>query len=52
MFGYYVLLVDGSTHFWEGLDRSSEYWAVFRSFAAVMKQQKSVAPGRAQPLEF
>lgn len=37
MFGYYVGLIDESDAFWEGLDRDSEYWQVFREFAAKMK---------------
>jgi hypothetical protein len=36
MFGYYVLLTDRSEHFWEGLDRPSVYWSVFRRFASSM----------------
>lgn len=43
MFGYYVLLVDRSEHFWEGLDRNSVYWEVFRRFAQQMKSVKSDA---------
>lgn len=43
MFGYYVLLVDRSEHFWEGLDRNSVYWEVFRQFAQQMKSVKSDA---------
>ncbi len=37
MFGYYVLLTDECEPFWEGLDRSSQYWTVFRRFAKDMK---------------
>jgi hypothetical protein len=51
MFGYYVLLVDGSQHFWEDLDRSSEYWALFRTFASRMKRQRGVAT-QAKELTF
>ena len=40
MFGYYVLLVDRSEHFWDGLDRKSVYWEVFRQFAAQMRAIK------------
>lgn len=43
MFGYYVLLVDRSEHFWEGLDRNSVYWQVFRGFAEQMRSVKSDA---------
>lgn len=38
MFGYYVLLCKRSKHFWEGLDRESVYWSVFRRFAAEMER--------------
>ena len=51
MFGYYVLLVDGSEHFWEGLDKGSQYWALFRAFASRMKRQKGVAT-QAKELTF
>jgi len=44
MFGYYVLLVDSSTHFWEELDKSSEYWSLFRAFARTMQAQKGLPP--------
>lgn len=46
MFGYYVLLVDRSEHFWEGLDRQSVYWEVFRQFAAQMRSVKGHALAR------
>ncbi len=44
MFGYYVLLAAKSLHFWEGLDKDSQYWTVFRKFAEEMQdmsQRKS-----------
>lgn len=37
MFGYYVLLTDRCDLFWEGLDRESQYWSVFRRFSADME---------------
>jgi len=37
MFGYYATLCWQSTNFWRGLDRESNYWALFRDFAAQMK---------------
>ncbi len=43
MFGYYVRLVDRSEHFWEGLDRDSVYWQVFRQFAHQMRVVKEDA---------
>lgn len=39
MFGYYVRLVDSSKYFWEGLDKDSEYWTLFRTFAKTMDKQ-------------
>lgn len=52
MFGYYVLLCQRSEPFWHGLDRSSQYWSLFRQFAAEMERQGTKAlPGR-QPLRF
>ena len=38
MFGYYVLLTARSQHFWEGLDRDSQYWTVFRGFSDEMER--------------
>ncbi len=52
MFGYYVLLVDGCDPFWEGLDRTSEYWSVFRVFAQTMKMQQGIASRNPQELRF
>ena len=37
MFGYYVILIDDCEKFWEGLDRQSDYWVVFRAFAQRMR---------------
>ena len=37
MFGYYVLLCSQSDYFWEGLDRNSVYWSLFRRFSAEMQ---------------
>lgn len=52
MFGYYVLLCHKSQNFWSGLDRTSQYWTVFRSFASEMEQLgNQVLPVR-QPLRF
>jgi hypothetical protein len=51
MFGYYVLLADASGHFWSGLDRDSQYWAVFREFAQEMRAI-SESPGTKEPLRF
>jgi hypothetical protein len=36
MFGYYVLLTDRCESFWDGLDRESQYWSVYRRFAKDM----------------
>jgi hypothetical protein len=37
MFGYYVILCWKSENFWEGLDRESIYWTLFRDFAEQMR---------------
>lgn len=52
MFGYYVLLVDGSENFWDGLDKKSDYWAVFRSFAYAMRSQSEHITENAKDLAF
>jgi hypothetical protein len=47
MFGYYVLLTEGCDNFWDGLDRDSQYWSVFRQFAQMMRemnQGKTLSP--------
>ncbi len=44
MFGYYVLLTARSVHFWEGLDRDSVYWTVFRDLAANMQDMQTETP--------
>ncbi len=51
MFGYYVLLAAKSEHFWAGLDKNSEYWAVFRKFAKEMSEMKET-PGDREGLRF
>lgn len=38
MFGYYALLCARSEHLWDGLDRDSLYWTVFREFAKDMSE--------------
>jgi hypothetical protein len=40
MFGYYTKLIAESKHFWEGLDRDSDYWTVFWNYA---EQKKALA---------
>lgn len=40
MFGYYVVLIDNSQHFWTGLDKSSVYWRVFHDFAKAMREME------------
>lgn len=37
MFGYYAILVGKSENLWDGLDRGSTYWSLFRQFEASMK---------------
>lgn len=46
MFGYYVILAAKSVHFWDGLDKESEYWTVFRKFAKEMSEMKETREGR------
>lgn len=43
MFGYYVCLTERNEHFWQGLDRQSSYWSVFRHFAAEMARLEGYA---------
>lgn len=43
MYGYYVLLVANSKHFWHGLDPDSQYWAVFRRFAQKLRDTASLS---------
>jgi len=52
MFGYYVLLCDGSTDFWNGLDRESPYWSLFRRFAAEMKDVRTQNTSMRSGLRF
>ena len=47
MFGPYVRLVEAAGPFWEGLDRESESWAIFRAFAARLRAEE----GRRIPVE-
>jgi hypothetical protein len=51
MFGYYVRLIDSSLHFWEGLDKGSVYWTVFRDLARQLEALK-VEPRDARELKF
>lgn len=52
MFGYYVLLCQRSEPFWEGLDRSSQYWSLFRQFAGEMERMGTKILPERQPLRF
>ncbi len=51
MFGYYVRLIDRSEHFWEGLDKGSMYWTVFRDLASQLEALK-IGPRNARELKF
>lgn len=51
MFGYYVALIGRSDPFWQGLDRDSVYWTVFRRLEARLAKLEKEA-GRAEPLKF
>jgi hypothetical protein len=44
MFGYYVGLAEKSEHLWEGLDKNSVYWTVFREFAHALHDVKGTPP--------
>ncbi|MDR3691522.1 MAG: hypothetical protein P4L46_19235 [Fimbriimonas sp.] len=52
MFGYYVLLTDRCEPFWEGLDRGSQYWSVFRRFAKDMDALSRAEPSSQPVLRF
>lgn len=51
MYGYYVLLVANSKHFWVGLDPDSQYWAVFRQFANKLRNAAKL-PAEKSELTF
>lgn len=52
MFGYYFRVVDRSAHLWDGLDRGSRYWSVFRNFAAEVADADGEAPLPPSRLRF
>ena len=52
MFGYYVILTDRCSPFWEGLDRESQYWSVFRRFAQDMHSLSLKHPAEQPALRF
>ena len=52
MFGYYVLLTDRCENFWDGLDRDSQYWSVFRQLAAQMKSMNVAVVPAPSELRF
>lgn len=52
MFGYYVLLTDKCENFWDGLDRDSQYWSVFRQLAKQMKAMNVGATPAPSELRF
>lgn len=43
MFGYYVCLTERNEDFWQGLDKASPYWSVFRHFAEEMAEIEGYA---------
>ena len=51
MFGYYATLIDQNKLFWTGLDRDSDYWHVFRTFAEDMHARAKL-PECKEPLRF
>lgn len=52
MFGYYFRIVDRSEHIWAGLDRSSRYWSVFRTFAAEFEAADKQPPPSTSKLRY
>lgn len=52
MFGYYVLLTDRCDNFWDGLDRESQYWSVFRQFTVLIKTLSHNTPPVPAALKF
>lgn len=46
MFGYYVLLVARSDHFWKGLQRGDVYWTLFNRFAQEVAERELTPSGR------
>jgi hypothetical protein len=52
MFGYYVLLIDSSELFWDGLDKDSEYWEVFRAFAKEMRAIEVLSKPQTGPIRI
>lgn len=52
MFGYYVLLTDRCEDFWDGLERESQYWSVFRQFSSQMTELSHAPPASPQDLRF
>jgi hypothetical protein len=51
MFGYYVLLVDRSKPFWDGLQRGDVYWTLFNQFAQEMAAMEK-SPGDQKSLRY
>jgi len=52
MFGYYVLLTDRCDNFWDGLDRDSQYWSVFRQLSKQMRTLNEGAAPKVSELRF
>lgn len=47
MFGQAAIAIDSCEPFWEGLDKDSEYWTVFRGFVKEMRTGPSQLPKNA-----
>lgn len=52
MFGHYTIQISQCVAFWEGLDRESVYWTVFRNFSAEMSQLQKQAELHDERLRF
>lgn len=44
MYGDYVLMAAENQSFWDGLDRESIYWTLFRQFVADMQAERNLQP--------
>lgn len=49
MYGHYINLISVSENFWKGLDPQSNYWAVYRQFAAELRMRPTEKPFRRAP---
>lgn len=52
MFGQAAIAIDTCEPFWNGLDKESEYWTVFRGFVRDMKTGPSQLPKNAHTIKI